>query len=128
VNGPGRREQALRDLSLVALGAIPGALLRWSLGHTLTANLLGCLAMGLALAMAARRPGVMLGLGVGFCGSLTTFSTWMLELSRSLLAGRPGEAIATLVVPLAAGLALLSLGLTIGQVLIGARTLPRRDR
>jgi CrcB protein len=128
MNSPGRRAEALRDLRLVAQGAIPGALLRWGLGHTLAANLLGCLVMGLVLAVAARRPGVMLGLGVGFCGSLTTFSTWMLELARSLLAGRPGEAITVLAVPMAAGLALLSLGLTIGKALMGTTNQPWRER
>ena len=116
-----RRAEALRDLGLVALGAVPGALLRWALGSTLSANLLGCLVMGLVLAVSARRPAVMLGLGVGFCGSLTTFSTWMLELARSLLAGRLPEALAELAIPLVGGLTLFCLGLALGTGLTAPR-------
>ena len=110
-----RRAEALRDLGLVALGAVPGALLRWGMGSTLSANLLGCLVMGLVLAVSARRPAVMLGMGVGFCGSLTTFSTWMLELTRALQAGRLSDALASLLIPLAGGLLLTAIGYRLGQ-------------
>ena len=91
-----RRE--LTDLALVAGGAIPGALLRWRLGlqapdglsslapwldGTLLANLLGCLLIGVLVAQPPRRARLFLWGGIGFSGSLTTFSTWMLQLTRA---------------------------------------------
>lgn len=82
--GPRRRE--LLDLSLVAAGAIPGALLRWHLPSLLLANLLGCLLLGLLLGWPGARPRLMLWGGIGFCGSLTSFSSWMLQLAALPLA------------------------------------------
>jgi fluoride exporter len=118
-----RRE--LRDLALVAGGAIPGALVRWQLelvaqahggslraitGADLLANLVGCLLIGMLLAQPPRRARLYLWGGIGFCGSLTTFSSWMLELVRGLDAGRPLEVLAVLAVSLLGGLALVQLG------------------
>ncbi len=122
-----RRE--LLDLGLVAAGAIPGALLRWLLslwlpdGQTpllpwldgiLAANLLGCLLMGLLAAQPPRRARLFLWGGIGFSGSLTTFSTWMLQLTGVLQAGRFSELVAVLLIPLAFGLALTALGFRLG--------------
>jgi CrcB protein len=45
-------------------------------------------------------------LGVGFCGALTTFSTFQVETIDLADAGRPGLALAYASVSLAAGLAL----------------------
>jgi CrcB protein len=118
-----RRE--LRDLALVAGGAIPGALLRWQLelvarahggslraitGADLLANLIGCLLIGMLLAQPPRRAWLYLWGGIGFCGSLTTFSSWMLELVRGLEGGKPFEVLAVLAVSLVGGLVLLQLG------------------
>ena len=123
-----RRE--LGDLALVAGGAIPGALLRWRLGMempqglgalppwlngTLLANLLGCLLIGVLVAQPPRRARLYVWAGIGFSGSLTTFSTWMLELTRALQAGRLTDALMTLVLSLTGGLLLTSLGYTLGQ-------------
>lgn len=122
-----RRE--CRDLALVAGGAIPGALLRWRLalllpgGHglpapwlngTLLANLTGCLLIGVLLSLPPQRARVVLWGGIGFCGSLTTFSTWMLQLTQELQGGRALEALTTLLLPLALGLPLTLLGHWLG--------------
>ena len=96
--GPRRREWF--DLSLVATGAIPGALLRWHLPHLLIANLLGCLLLGLLLGWPGARPRLMLWGGIGFCGSLTSFSSWMLQLANLPLAF-----LQALLVPVAGGFA-----------------------
>lgn len=123
-----RRE--LIDLALVAGGAIPGALLRWQLAQllpnggrplppwldgTLVANLAGCLLIGILVAQPPRRARLFLWGGVGFSGALTTFSTWMLQLTQALQAGRVADAVVTLVLPLAGGLALTALGYRLGQ-------------
>ncbi|MEB3333393.1 MAG: CrcB family protein [Cyanobacteriota bacterium] len=78
--GPGPGEAMI----WVALGAIPGALLRWSLTNTLVANTLGCFVVGVSGLLASPSPRRRLLLGIGFAGSLTTFSTWMLSLVDDL--------------------------------------------
>ena len=119
-----RRE--LRDLALVAGGAIPGALLRWQLelvaasatspglraltGADLLANLIGCLLIGMLLGQPPQRSRLYLWGGIGFCGSLTTFSSWMLELVHLLDRGQLLEAFLVLAVSVLGGLALVRLG------------------
>jgi len=119
-----RRE--LRDLTLVAGGAIPGALLRWQLelvaasatspglraltGADLLANLIGCLLIGMLLAQPPQRARLYLWGGIGFCGSLTTFSSWMLELVHLLDRDQPLEVLLVLAVSVLGGLALVQLG------------------
>ena len=107
-----RRESA--ELLWVALGALPGALLRWKVAlhlqdqnllvNTLGASLFGLLA---GLPFAPRR---QLLLGIGFCGSVTTFSSWMLAAIKYISAGDLG---------LALGLIGLTLGLGIGGAVLG---------
>ena len=107
-----RRESA--ELLCVALGALPGALLRWQVAlhlqdqnllvNTLGASLLGLLA---GLPFAPRR---QLLLGIGFCGSVTTFSSWMLAAMKYISAGDWG---------LALGLIGMTLGLGIGGAVLG---------
>ncbi len=120
----------IRDLALVGGGAIPGALLRWrlesleglvphslqsALGSHGLANMIGCLVIGLVLAGSAARPRLMLAVGIGFCGSLTTFCSWMLELARALESGQVSAFSGVLVVSLVGGLGLVSLGYALGQ-------------
>lgn len=119
-----------RDLALVAGGAVPGALLRWQLqtmavavlgdlpgqrAGTLIANLLGCLLLGLLSTRHSSRPRLVLWGGIGFCGSLTTFSSWMLELVQTLQQQHPLNAVGLLLLHLTAGLALVALGQRLGR-------------
>ena len=123
------RREAL-DLALVAAGAIPGALLRWRLEMVtdqvipglrglveadLLANLIGCLLIGALAAQPPRRARLFLWGGIGFCGSLTTFCTWILELHRAWHHGQALGALALLLVSLVAGLLLTVLGYELAQ-------------
>jgi CrcB protein len=103
------------ELLLVALGAVPGALLRWVLHCDPIANLLGCLLIGLASNQKPPRPRLMLLLGIGFCGALTTFSGWILALATALRQGSMPSLLALL----------LELGVGIGAV-VGGRALAAR--
>ena len=94
----------LQELSLVALGAVPGALLRWQVAlhwsdrHVLV-NVVGAALLGYLTGLAVQ-PRRQLLIGIGFCGSLTTFSSWMLDATRLISAGKTAEALASSGLPL----------------------------
>lgn len=93
-----------KSVVAVCAGASVGALLRWWLGAqlnsflpsippgTLAANLVGCYVIGLAIAFFGGLPAIApewrLLIITGFCGSLTTFSTFSAELVTLLQQGR----------------------------------------
>ena len=109
----------LQELLLVALGAVPGALLRWQLGlHladlNLLANVLGAALLGFLAGLPAA-PRRQLLLGVGFCGSLTTFSSWMLDTVRLIAGGELAAALGLLGLTLGLGLGGAALGLQMGR-------------
>ncbi len=88
----------------VGVGAALGAWLRWALGlllnalyvpippGTLAANLIGGYVVGAAIAvfmqMPALSPEWRLLIITGFCGGLTTFSTFSVEITALLQQGR----------------------------------------
>ena len=88
---------------LVGIGAIPGAWLRFkTVNHfepmvpkkhwgTFAVNVVACFGLGLVLGLYQRcsaNTGLALLIGVGFFGSLSTFSTFAVELLNELRAGR----------------------------------------
>ncbi|HEY6482997.1 MAG TPA: fluoride efflux transporter CrcB [Steroidobacteraceae bacterium] len=91
-------------LLAVAVGAVAGAWLRWLLGlllnawfvaippGTLAANLIGSYVIGAAMAFFAQAPDVApewrLLIITGFCGGLTTFSTFSAEIAILLQQGK----------------------------------------
>jgi fluoride exporter len=93
-----------RAFAAVAVGGALGCLLRWYLAivlnryfpsippGTLAANLIGCYIIGVGIALFALSPGASpewrLFLTTGFCGGLTTFSTFSVEVVTLLQAGR----------------------------------------
>ena len=112
-----RRE--LIELLLVAAGAVPGALLRWQVGlhlgdQNVVVNVLGAALLGFLAGLPAA-PRRQLLLGIGFCGSLTTFSSWMLAVAKDLMAGTQGEAVALLGLTLGLGLGGAALGFSLGR-------------
>lgn len=75
---------------------------------TLLVNIAGSSVIGLVMVVALERAGPSRYfrplVGTGFCGGLTTFSTFAVETDRLIRAGRVGLAIVYVGVSLAAGL------------------------
>ena len=109
----------LQELLLVGVGAVPGALLRWQLAlhlgdQNLLVNVLGAALLGLLTGLPAA-PRRQLLLGIGFCGSLTTFSSWMLDVVRHLVVGDVASAVSLLAITLGLGLGGAALGMQLGR-------------
>ena len=106
----------LKALALVASGAVPGALVRWQLverlgpqlggpwGANLLANLVGCFLLGFLSGPLPSRTPLMLVLGIGFCGSLSTFSGWILDLASFQHQGQGLGGLALVLTSLGLGL------------------------
>jgi CrcB protein len=93
-----------KSIVAISLGGSLGSLLRWWLGTmfnahfptippgTLTANLVGGYIIGLAIAFfatySAMAPEWRLFVITGFCGGLTTFSTFSAEITALIQQGR----------------------------------------
>tara|TARA_Y100001978_G_scaffold150316_1_gene135424 strand:- start:280 stop:684 length:405 start_codon:yes stop_codon:yes gene_type:complete len=109
----------LQELLLVAVGAVPGALLRWQFSVVLhdrdvLVNVFGSLILGLLLGL-PYRPRLQLLAGIGFCGSLTTFSSWMVNSVDLIVSGDPLAALGLIGMTLGLGLGGAALGLWIGR-------------
>ena len=109
----------LQELLLVAVGAVPGALMRWQFGVVLhdrdvLVNVLGSLILGLLLGL-PYRPRIQLLVGIGFCGSLTTFSSWMVNSVDLIVSGQQLAAIGLIGLTLGLGFGGAALGLWIGR-------------
>ncbi|MFS2122597.1 fluoride efflux transporter CrcB [Pseudomonas sp. Pseusp97] len=124
-----------KSILAVSLGAALGALLRWVLGlklntllpsmppGTVVANLVGGYIIGAAIAFFANTPGVApewrLLIITGFCGGLTTFSTFSAEVVVLLQQGRLAWAMGTVATHLAGSLLMTLAGLWSVQALMG---------
>ena len=109
----------LQELLLVAVGAVPGALLRWQFSVVLhdrdvLVNVFGSLILGLLLGL-PYRPRLQLLAGIGFCGSLTTFSSWMVNSVDLIVSGESLAALGLIGMTLGLGLGGAALGLLIGR-------------
>ena len=127
-SAPGARPRGRGPSTLemaIVVGGVVGALARAGLdralpagGHewpwaTLTANLVGTMLLGyFATRLQERLPPSTFRrplLGTGFCGSLTTFSTFQIELIRLVRSGHAGLALGYLAASVGGGLVLLYL-------------------
>jgi CrcB protein len=98
-----------KSILAIAIGSALGALLRWQLGDklnsffptippgTLAANLIGAYIVGLSIAFFATYPAISpewrLLIITGFCGGLTTFSTFSAEITALIEEGQLGWAL-----------------------------------
>ena len=117
----------LNSIAAISVGASLGALLRWFLSlklnsalpslplGTLASNLIGGYIVGLCVAYFASRPDlspeVRLFAITGFCGGLTTFSTFSAEVVELLQRGDLTAGGMVMVVHVAGSLCMTLLGL-----------------
>ena len=114
---------------LVGLGAIPGAWLRLKLVNhfepmlpkkhwgTFFVNVVASFALGLVLALnetCSASTGIALLIGVGFLGSLSTFSTFAVELLNELRAGHVLAAAGLAMISIVAGVLAAATGYGLG--------------
>ena len=113
--------QELNELLLVALGAVPGAVMRWQVAShlhdkDLFVNVLGAFILGWLVGLPLR-PKRQLLIGIGFCGSLTTFSSWMVHCVRFIAQGDWLAALGLIGLTLGLGLGAAALGVLMGRAL-----------
>ena len=114
---------------LVGIGAIPGAWLRLKMVNyfepmvpkkhwgTFAVNVIACFGLGLVVALhqsCNAKTALALLIGVGFFGSLSTFSTFAVELLNELRAGRPFVSLVLALASIAAGLSAAGAGYGLG--------------
>ncbi|MER1966382.1 fluoride efflux transporter CrcB [Castellaniella sp. GW247-6E4] len=125
----------LKSMFAIALGAVLGAWLRWGLSlrlnhlfptlppGTWVANLVGGYLIGLAIAWFAGHEGISVAwrlfIVTGFCGALTTFSTFSAEVWVLLQQGRLAWAFGTIAAHVAGSLAMTAAGFATVHVLAG---------
>ncbi|MEE3912486.1 fluoride efflux transporter CrcB [Pseudomonas viridiflava] len=126
----------LKSLFVIAIGASLGAWLRWLLGvklnalfptippGTVVANMVGGYIIGFAIAFLAASPSLSpewrLLIITGFCGGLTTFSTFSAETVVLIQEGRLFWALGSILLHVFGSLAMTAAGLLSYQML-GAR-------
>ncbi|NWA23924.1 fluoride efflux transporter CrcB [Pseudomonas gingeri] len=126
----------LKSLVIIAVGASLGAWLRWLLGMklnalfptippgTVVANMVGGYIIGLAIAFLAASPTLSpewrLLIITGFCGGLTTFSTFSAETVALIQEGRLLWALGSVSLHVVGSLAMTAAGLLSYQM-IGTR-------
>ena len=127
-----------KSVAAIAVGSALGALLRWQLGDklnslfptippgTLAANLIGAYVVGLCVAFfatyAAISPEWRLLLITGFCGGLTTFSTFSAEVTSLLQQGRVAWALGAISIHVVGSLAMTFAGIGTLYLFKGAST------
>lgn len=123
----------LNAVIAISVGSSVGAVLRWQLGlrlnelfpslppGTLVANIIGGYIIGLAVAFFANvsdiAPEWRLFIITGFCGGLTTFSTFSAEVVTLLQAGRYGWAATSVATHVGTSLIATILGLLSWELL-----------
>ncbi|MGH8417888.1 MAG: fluoride efflux transporter CrcB [Pseudomonas sp.] len=123
----------LKSLLVIAIGASLGAWTRWGLGvrlnsmfptippGTVAANFIGGYIIGLALGFFSSNPSISLEwrllVMAGFCGGLTTFSTFSAETLTLIQEGRIIWALGAIGIHVIGSLVMTALGLLTYQLL-----------
>ncbi len=118
---------SLTHAAVISIGAAAGALLRWQLSvrlnhifpnlplGTLLSNILGGYIVGVAVGWIIQSnnlsPELRLLVITGFCGGLTTFSTFSVEVIAAMQSGRLATALSLVGLHLFGSLAATYLGL-----------------
>lgn len=118
----------MTEILLVAAGGSIGAVMRYlivrglaprlALSYPLAiliANVTGSFMLGILLAGTSRE--AFLLLGIGFCGALTTFSSFALDTVELALAGRRALTVVNVVVSVVVCVLAVSAGAALGQSL-----------
>ena len=84
---------------------------------TLSVNVVASLALGLVTGRSGVSTTVLALVGTGFCGALSTYSTYSFETVRLAEDGAWGAAALNVLVSVAAGLGAASLGVWVGGLL-----------
>ena len=116
-----------KPIVAIATGSVIGGLFRWALGlrlnsllpnlppGTLMANLIAGYIVGLAVAYFSQAPGLSpewrLLIITGFCGGLSTFSTFSAEVVDLLQRGLPVWALGAIAIHVAGSLAMTMVGI-----------------
>ena len=124
-------------LSVIALGGALGALARYGLGVafptapnafpwvTFAINVLGCLLIGALVVVVAEvvvdRPLLRPFVGVGILGGFTTFSAYVVDLARLLMAHAVATALAYLAGTLVAALLAAQVGIAVTERAVAGR-------
>lgn len=118
------------ELLLIGLGGAIGAISRFGIAElskklfsssfpigTLIANLAGCFLIGLILGSghASKSDPIRLGIGIGFLGALTTFSTFGAETINHFNEGEWLVAFGNVILNVVLGLTLVFLGMLAGK-------------
>lgn len=114
----------------IAIAGIIGASLRWGTNELvddplvalLILNSAGAFILGILLATHHVHSSVRLCLGVGFCGSLTTFSTLAAEIAERINHGQIANAFGFTAVTVGVGLIAIVGGRRLGATLEGLRS------
>jgi CrcB protein len=111
---------------LVAIGGVLGVLARFGIGRltehhttlvwsTVGINVVGSFLLGLLVATDWFSRDVREGIGVGFLGGFTTFSTFSVQAVLEVDAGRTGRAFAYVALSVVGGLAAAAAGYLLGR-------------
>ncbi len=107
-------KQTRIDIAILALGCVPGAFLRWQFDNDLLVNILGSGILGLVFGLSVNTRMNLL-IGVGFCGSLTTFSGWMIQTLTLMHSGEFLNAFFLIFWSIGLGLIAAALGFSVGR-------------
>jgi fluoride exporter len=105
----------LRYLADRAVQARHDSVFPWG---TLTVNVVGSLLLGIVIGLPADSAATVL-LGSGFCGALTTYSTFSYETLRLIQTGARLYALTNIIASLMAGLGAGFAGLTLAHAITG---------